>query len=664
MDIRNEIEELRKKIAYHADLYYNQDNPVLDDSEYDALVRRLENMESEYPEWAAAGSVTNRIGGEASSLFSKVSHSVKLESLQNAFTKEEIIAFITRVGKAVSNPLFTVEPKIDGLSVSLDYVNGVFAVGATRGDGSVGENVTGNLKTIKTIPRLIDSGIARLVVRGEVYMPKNAYSKIVEKQLEEGEDAFKNPRNAAAGSLRQKDPAITAQRELDIVVFNVQQSSRPFLSHKESLDYLKELGFAVPKKNKLCSSAEEVFEEIERIERERRLFEYDIDGAVVKLDSLPDREELGSTAKAPRWAIAYKYPPEIGTSLLLDIQVQVGRTGVLTPTAIFEPVLISGSTVSRASLHNEDYINQMDVRLGDTVDIRKAGDIIPEIIKAYNHAPGSKTYEMPKKCPSCSKTVVRLDGEAAVRCINPECPEQLRRNIIHFVSRDAMDIEGLGTATIDQLLSNGYLKSGARDVYTLTRDDLLKLDKIKEKTSANLLRAIELSKNRNLDRLIYALGIRNVGQSAALLLSETYKTLQAVAEANAAEISEIEGIGPVIADSVHNYFKSPEAAKLMEMLIESGVNTRYQSTASSSVFAGMTIVVTGALPGMSREEANKFIIDNGGKAASSVSKKTAYVVAGENAGSKLQRANELGVRVITAEELKELARDASPASEF
>jgi len=659
MDTQNvfeEIEALRKLLEYHADLYYNLDRPEIEDSEYDALVRRLEILETENPKTTDDASITRRIGGSVGTQFTKVAHLIKMESLQNAFSENEIAAFIERVKKTNADPLFIVEPKIDGLSVSLEYTDGLLTVGSTRGDGSVGEDVTANLKTVKSIPHGIPGDIERLIVRGEVFMPKQAYLSIVRQQQEDGEFSFKNPRNAAAGSLRQKDPAVTASRELDVFIFNVQYSSFPFTGHKESLDYLKGMGFPVSPSYRQCSSLEEVCEEIERIQKDRQSFPFDIDGAVVKLDSLQGRIQLGSTSKFPRWAIAYKYPPEIKTSVLRGVEVQVGRTGVLTPTAVVEPVLIAGSTVSRASLHNEDFINQLDVRIGDTVDIHKAGDIIPEILKSYNHLPLSSTYKMPLVCPSCGKSVVRLKDEAAIRCVNPECPEQLRRNIIHFASRDAMDIEGLGPATIDQLIKNEYLRTGAAALYELRQDDLLKLDKIKEKSSSNILKALEISKNRNLDRLIYALGIRNVGQRAAMLLAKRFGTLEALASAKTDEISAVDGVGPIIAESVTRFFENPGSRELLQKLIGCGVNTRYVSTDSSIVFEGMTFVVTGTLSEMTRDEVNKYIVENGGKTSSSVTKKTSYVVSGENPGSKLRKAVELGIPVIGELQLKKLAK--------
>ena len=649
--VQERIENLRKEIAFHADAYYNQDNPTIEDYEYDALVRELEELEQKYPQFQTSSSITQNIGGFASSSFAKVRHSVKLESLSNAFSKEEIAAFMTRIDKSVKKAFYVVEPKVDGLSVNLIYLNGVFTQGATRGDGLEGEDVTENLRTIKDIPKTINTNLERLEVRGEVYMSKDSYLKLVESQTEQGETPAKNPRNAAAGSLRQKDSAITAKRDLSIAIFNVQVSSVPFSSHIESLEYLKSVGFDTISIGNPCFAVEEVFGEIQRINSIRHDYPFDIDGAVVKLDSLPDRIELGSTAKAPRWAIAFKYPPEVKSSILLDIEVKVGRTGVLTPTAVFEPVILSGSTVSRASLHNEDNMNSLGICIGDTIDVHKAADIIPEVLRAYNHKEGSKPFTLPSNCPSCNSVTVRLEGEAARRCINPNCPEQLKRNIVHFASRDAMDIEGLGPATVESLVDIGLLPNGVSSLYLLTREQLLNLDNTKDKSADNLILAIESSKERNLDRLIFALGIRGVGSRAALLLAEHFEDILVLMNSSIEEISEIEGIGPIIAENITTYFRNIDNIKLIEQLKDSGLNTKYISEKKSDSLNGLTIVVTGTLENVSRDDANSYITSHGAKAASSVSKKTSYVVAGENAGSKLSKANELGVPVISWEEL-------------
>jgi len=645
--------ELKELLEKYSRQYYELDNSDIPDARYDQLNNELKAIETEYPQLVTDDSPTQRVGGRASSKFDKVTHQVKMESLQDAFSKEEIEAFVTRVREAVPDAAFVVEPKIDGLSVSLEYENGRLVMGSTRGDGVVGEDITENLLTIRTVPRTVPDAPRQLEVRGEAYMPKASFQEIVEQQQAAGEAPFKNPRNAAAGSLRQKDAEITRSRNLDIFVFNLQRSSAALEKHSESLDMLKSLGFHTVPSYRICRDYPEVMAEIDRIGQARQGLEYDIDGAVVKLDSLADRLTLGSTNKFPRWAIAFKYPPEVKSTKLLDIEVNVGRTGVLTPTAVFEPVLLAGTTVSRAVLHNQDFIDQLDIRIGDTVDVHKAGDIIPEVIRAYNHEEGSVTWKLPGVCPACGNPTERLLGEAALRCVNPECPEQLRRNLIHFASRGCMDIEGLGPATVDQLLAAGFVKSAA-DLYTLTALDILQLEKFKEQSTENLLTSIENSKKQNLDRLLFSLGIRNVGQKAATLLCERYGDIDALMEAKEEDISQIYGIGQVIADSLTAFFATEGARDLIRRLRELGLNMKYISARASSKLSGMTIVVTGTLPSLSRDEANALIENNGGRASGSVSKKTNYVLAGENAGSKLTKARELGVPVITEQQLREM----------
>ena len=653
------IEELKKEIQYHANMYYNEDNPIIEDYEYDALVRQLEELEAEFPQYTNSDSITQTIGGVASSSFTKIVHTVKMESLANAFSKEEIETFMNRVSSVVDEPIYIVEPKVDGLSVNLVYINGVFTLGATRGNGTQGEDVTQNLKTIKDIPPRINTDIEHLEIRGEVYMSKDSYRKLVEEMMETGEIPFKNPRNAAAGSLRQKDPHVTATRELSIAIFNLQVSSKQFSSHIQSLEFLKKAGFNTVEIGKRCSSLDEVYAKIIEIDRNRSSFGYDIDGAVVKLDNLTDRMELGSTAKAPRWAIAFKYPPEVSSSILRQIEIQVGRTGVLTPIAIFDPIILSGTTVSRASLHNEDYIASLDIRIGDTIDVHKAADIIPEVVKAYNHKENSLNYEMPKQCPSCNSLTARLEGEAARRCINPNCKEKIRRSIIHFVSRDAMDIDGLGPQTIDQLISLGMLPNGFLSLYDLKEDDLLSLEKIQEKSSNNLLNAIDNSKQQNLNNLIYALGIRGVGSRAAFLLASHFESLDQLACADIEDIAAVEGIGYIIGQNIFSFFRNENNISLVENLKDRSINTRYITLKESDTFSGMSIVVTGTLNGVSREEANSYISKHGGKPSSGVSKRTTYVVAGENAGSKFRKANELGIPVITWEDLILMTKNES-----
>ncbi|MCL1830836.1 MAG: NAD-dependent DNA ligase LigA [Oscillospiraceae bacterium] len=648
---KQEIEQLRAELDYHANLYYNHDSPVIEDFEYDAMVKRLETLEAKYPQYASIDSITRTVGGTASSAFSKVRHTVKMESLQNAFNEEDITAFIERVERTVDKPSYIVEPKVDGLSVNLVYIDGVFSSGATRGDGEEGEDVTANLKTIKSLPSKINTDISRLEVRGEVYMPKDSYLRLTELQTEAGETPFKNPRNAAAGSLRQKDSAVTATRELSIAIFNLQLSSVAFTTHTESLSYLKSLGFPVLMIANECTTLVEVMSAIADIDNHRHDYEFDIDGAVVKLNSLTDRLELGSTSKYPRWAIAYKYPPEVKSTTLLDIEVFVGRTGVLTPTAVFEPIVLAGTTVSRASLHNQDIMSQLDIRIGDTIDVHKAGDIIPEVLAAYNHRACSSVFMIPEFCVCCGSKTVRLPEEAAVRCVNPYCSEQIRRNIIHFASRDAMDIDGLGPSTIERLIEKNLLPSGALSLYDLTKEQLLTLDSVKDKTSDNLLTAINESKTRNLNFLIFALGIKGVGGRAAILLASHFETLEGLRAASKDEISSIDGIGPVIAENIMLYFSNENNYSLPERLAERTVNLTYISDKQSDRLAGMTIVVTGTIEQVGRDEANSYIASHGGKAASSVSKKTTYVVAGENAGSKLIKANTLNIPVISWQQL-------------
>ena len=646
---KERIEYLQQFLAENARLYYELDAPVLQDEEYDRLLRELEQLEAEFPQYINENSPTQRVGGRISEKFSPVVHAVKMESLADVFSEEEVRDFVLKMQQELREPVFSVEAKIDGLSVSLEYENGRFVRGSTRGDGSVGEDVTENLATIATIPKRIDTSVAQLEVRGEVYMPREQFAALVAKQEADGQTPFKNPRNAAAGSLRQKDASVTKQRGLDIFVFNVQQSSLPLSSHLESLAKLKELGFHVLEGATACTTADEVIAAIQRIGSMRGTLGYDIDGAVIKVDSFAQREELGSTIKVPRWAVAYKYPAEIKSTELLDIEITVGRTGVLTPTAVFKPVELGGTTVSRASLHNQDIINALAIRIGDTVEVRKAGEIIPEIVAAHHTDASAPVYSMPTVCPSCGAQVVRLMDEAALRCVNPECPEQLRRNLIYFASKDAMDIEGLGPATVDQLLDE-KLVSGAADLYSLTKEQLLSLDKFKDKAAQNLLDALEGSKANPLDRVLVALGIRNCGGKAAALISEKFGSMQAIADATREEISSIPGLGDIIADSVCSYFEKQGSRDLIAQLAAAGVNMTYESTKKSELLAGKTIVVTGSLVHFTRDGIQQLIADHGGHAASSVSKKTSFVVAGEKAGSKLDKAKTLGIEVLTEEQ--------------
>lgn len=647
--------ELRDLLNYHSHKYYVEDNPEIGDYEYDMLQRELAAIEKEYPELITPDSPTQRVGGSADGLFEPVTHAVPLESLQDAFSLDEVRAFDARVKDIFPDAEYVVEPKIDGLSVALEYENGVFVRGSTRGDGVVGEDVTANLRTVNSIPLRLKSD-ATIEVRGEVYMPKKVFAALVEEQEQNGEKTFKNPRNAAAGSLRQKNPKITASRNLDIFVFNIQQyAGEGITGHKQSIDFLKTLGFkTIPFYNKF-NNIEDVIAELQRIGEIRSSLPFDIDGAVIKTDSFAQRAEIGSTAKFPRWALAFKYPPEEKETTLVDIEVAVGRTGVLTPTAVFEPVLVAGSTVSRATLHNQDFINEKDIRLGDKVVIRKAGDIIPEVIKVVSHAENSEKYLLPSVCPSCGANVIREEGEAAVRCVNPECPAQLLRNLIHFCSRDAMDIEGMGDAVLEKLVSSGLL-SKASEIYTLKKEDFMTLEGFKDKSSQNLVDAIEKSKQNDLAKLVFALGIRHVGQKAGKILAEHFETMENLMNADLEQLTAIEGFGGIMAQSVVDFFALEQSKREIEALAALGVNMASQKEKIDNRFEGKTFVLTGTLPTYSRNEASEIIEKFGGKTASSVSKKTSYVLAGEEAGSKLVKAQSLGVAIINEDEFNEMIK--------
>lgn len=640
------ILELRRVIEYNNRLYYDQDAPELEDFEYDALNRELKELEAQFPQLITPDSPTQHVGGTPSGKFAKVTHAVKMESLQDAFSYEELRDFDRRVRGEGISPRYVVEVKIDGLSVSLEYENGAFVRGSTRGDGIVGEDVTKNLATIKDIPKKLLNAPEFLEVRGEVYMPHAAFEQLVEEQELNDKQPFKNPRNAAAGSLRQKDSKITASRGLSIFVFNIQQiRGKELHSHQESLDYVKQLGFVVSPRYHSFDNIDDAIAEIEAIGQMRGTLPFDIDGAVIKVDDFAQRGMLGSTNKFPRWAIAFKYPPEEKETELQQIDITVGRTGVLTPTAVFTPVQLAGTTVSRAILHNEDFIRQLDVRIGDRILVRKAGDIIPEVVAVTQHKDGSEPYQMPQVCPSCGAPAVHLEGEAALRCVNPECPAQALRNIIHFASRNAMDIDGLGKAVAAQLVSKGYVHSAA-DLYDLTEEQLMTLDKFKEKSARNLLNAIEASKENNLDKLLFGLGIRNIGEKAAASIAEHFRSMQAVRQAGEEQLSEIDGFGAVMAQSVLAFFAKEGTEDLLGRLERAGVNMEWHGEEKTDKLAGKTIVVTGTLPTLSRAEAEALITKNGGKASGSVSKKTAYVLAGEAAGSKLTKAQQLGIPVI------------------
>lgn len=643
------IAELRAVIEKNNRLYYEQDAPELTDFEYDALTRELKQLEAQFPQLITEDSPTQKIGGAPSAKFEKVQHKVRMESLQDAFSYDELRDFDRRVREAGVSPEYVVEAKIDGLSVSLEYHNGVLYMGSTRGDGDVGENVTENLAVIQDVPKKLDNAPSLLEVRGEVYMPRSAFEKLVEEQELADKVPFKNPRNAAAGSLRQKDSKITATRGLSIFVFNVQQiEGKSFSTHKESLDYLKEMGFPVSPRYSVFHSMEDAIQEIETIGNLRGSLPFDIDGAVIKVNQLSARPALGSTAKFPRWAIAFKYPPEEKETVLRQIDVSVGRTGVLTPTAVFDPVLLAGTTVSRAILHNEDFIRQLDVRIGDTIRVSKAGDIIPEVIAVTKRGENTQPFEMPTRCPSCNEPVTHIEGEAALRCTNPECPAQALRNIIHFASRDAMNIEGMGEAVATQLVEKEYVKNVA-DIYALTQEQLVTLDKFKKRSADKLLTSIENSKQAGLGRLLFALGIRNIGDKAATLLAEHFGTMEKLQQASFEEISEIEGFGQVMVQNLLDFFSKEGTADLLERLKQAGVDMQDHSEPKGNLLQGLTIVVTGTLPTLSRNEAEALIVQNGGKASGSVSKKTSYVLAGEAAGSKLTKAQTLGVPVLDEE---------------
>lgn len=649
-------EELRKELNHHIFRYYVENENDISDFEYDMLMRELVSIEEAYPELLTPDSPTHRVGGQADGQFEKVVHTVKMESLQDAFDISEVEDFNRRVIDTVKNVSYVVEPKIDGLSVSLEYVNGVFTRGSTRGDGNVGEDITANLRTVKSIPLRLKKDVPFIEVRGEVYMPRNVFYKIVEEQEINGEKLFKNPRNAAAGSLRQKDPKITSKRNLDIFVFNIQQiEGKELNSHFESLEYIKELGFkTVPFFTKFDNIGD-VLKEIDRIGSIRYTLPFDIDGAVIKVDDFSQREVLGSTAKVPRWALAWKYPPEEKETTLLDVEINVGRTGVLTPTGIFSPVILAGTTVSRATLNNEDFIKEKDIRIGDTVLIRKAGDIIPEVVSVVAHCKDSVPFEYPKNCPSCGAPVFREEGESAVRCDNPDCPAQLLRVLIHFCSRDAMDIDGLGDAVVETFVNQGLIGK-ISDIYRLDYEKISQLEGMGKKSADNIRNAVEKSKQNDLSRLLFAFGIRHIGQKASKLLTDKFGTLDNIMNASKEEILTIDGFGEVMADSVIEFFSLEQTKQMISKLKEFGLNMESQREIKDNRFEGMTFVLTGTLTNFTRNEAQEIIESYGGKTASSVSKKTTYVLAGEAAGSKLKKANELGVKVISEEEFGEMIK--------
>ena len=658
MDVQKEIEKLRRELEYHSRLYYVEDAPVISDYEFDMLMQRLKALESEHPELITPDSPTQRVGGQALSKFEQVQHQVPLESLTDVFSLDELFAFGERMDALLVEPHgYTVEPKIDGLSMSLEYENGVFVRGATRGDGLVGENVTENLRTVRSLPLRIENAPTRLIVRGEVYMSKAVFRELNAEREARGETLLANPRNAAAGSMRQLDPKVAASRKLDIICFNMQYSSDSiYTSHAQTLDAMKAMGFpVVPYKR-----YEKIGECVQRIEwlgEHRDELAYDMDGAVIKIDSLSQREALGSTAKAPRWAVAFKYPPEKKESRVLDVVVQVGRTGVLTPKVIVKPVRLAGTTVSAATLHNQDNIDRLDLRIGDTVLLQKAGEIIPEVLSVNKakRPDWAVPFVMPDICPECGSPVVRDEDGAALRCTSPECPAQRLRNIAHFASREAMDIEGLGISVCESLINSGLVSSAA-DLYYLEAEKIAQLERMGEKSAANLLAAIENSKSAGLARLLCAFGIRQVGQKAAKVLAAYYKDLDALMAATAEELTLIPDIGGVTAGFITEWFSLPQSMHLIGRLREAGVDFTSHEERRDDRFAGQTFVLTGTLSRYTRDEAGTIIESFGGKTAGSVSKKTSYVLAGENAGSKLTKAESLGIRILTEDEFEDMIR--------
>ena len=651
MDPKQEIKRLTAILEEANYKYYVLDAPTMADFEYDSLLRQLEELEAAYPELASPLSPTKRVGGEALSHFEKVEHAVPLESLQDVFSEEEVLDFDDKLRQTVKDAVYSVEPKVDGLSVALEYIDGVFVRGATRGDGRIGEDVTENLKTIRSIPMRLEGAPHRLIVRGEVFLPRATFEALNAEREKNGQALFANPRNAAAGSLRQLDPAIAAERKLDILIFNLQLAEGvEFMTHGQTLDYLRERKFKVIP-YLLCTDTAQTLDCIRSIGEKRYDYPYDIDGAVVKLNDLSQRVLLGSTAKFPRWACAFKYPPEVKETVLQEIVVQVGRTGVLTPKAVVSPVRLAGTTVTNATLHNQDFISQKDIRIGDTVRIRKAGEIIPEILEVVSskRPEGTIPYSLPEACPVCGAKVERDPEGSAMRCTGAECPAQLVRNISHFVSRNAMDIEGLGEAIVEQLIQKERIHSPA-DIYYLQLDDLKSLWKNGEKAAKNLLAAIKKSKRNDLSRLIFALGIRQVGEKAAKVLAKTFGSLDRLMSASREELTQIRDIGGVTAENIAAWFEAPQGQHMISRLRAAGVNFESTLIQEDSRFAGMTFVLTGALSLFTREEATEKIEACGGKASGSVSKKTTYVVAGENAGSKLKKANELGIPVLSEED--------------
>ncbi len=662
-EAKQRIKDLRKQVEYHAKKYYDDDKPEISDFEYDMLMVELRNLEKEYPEFQSKDSLTQKVGGHVKEGFEKVVHEVPLQSLQDVFSIEEVKDYVEKINEKaeeqnIQDRMYVVETKIDGLSAALEYKNGIFVKGATRGNGLVGEDVTENLKTIKTIPKKLNEDID-IIVRGEVFIGKKDFEKTNKEREENDEELFANARNAAAGSLRQLDSKITSKRPLDIYIFNVQKvEGKEFNSHFEELEYLAGLGFNVNPVRIPCKNMQEIQSAINKIGEDREKLTFGIDGAVVKVDDLKFREILGTTAKTPRWAVAYKYPPETKETKLKDIVCQVGRTGVITPMAILEPVVVAGSKISKTTLHNEDFIKEKDLKIGDIVVIQKAGDVIPEIVRAVKEkrTGKEKDFEMPKVCPVCGAEAVREEGESAIRCTGIECPAKLFRNLVHFVSREAMNIDGLGESIIKQLLDKNLIKNVA-DIYTLKFEDIASLKKNGQKFAQNLVDSINRSKLNDLSRLITAFGIRHVGNKASKILAQRYKKMDNLMNATAEELALIDDIGPIVANSIREFFLQEQTIDLIQRLKQAGVNMEHQEEEIvENRFDGKTFVLTGSLDNYSRTEAANIIEKYGGKVSSSVSKKTDYVLAGQEAGSKLEKAESLGIRILTEDEFEEMIK--------
>ncbi|MBQ8926909.1 MAG: NAD-dependent DNA ligase LigA [Oscillospiraceae bacterium] len=652
-DAEKRVGELRALLEQYNYEYYVKDDPSVDDYTYDMLMHELADLEREFPVLASPDSPTQRVGGKAAGSFSKVPHAVQMQSLQDVFGFEQVGEFVARCRALYPEAQFSVEPKIDGLSVSLEYRDGLFTLGSTRGDGFVGEDVTANLRTVRSIPLRLREALPLVEARGEVYMPRERFLALRAQQEASDAQPFKNPRNAAAGSLRQKDPAVTAQRGLDIFIFNLQQcEGRSFSTHDETLRFLEEMGLRVIPGRCICQSAQEVFDAIARIGDARQDLPYDIDGVVIKLNALDGREQMGATAKTPKWAIAYKFPPEEKETVLREIEVGVGRTGALTPVAVFDTILLAGTSVSRAVLHNQDFITDKDIRIGDTIVVRKAGDIIPEVLCSRSHAPDSVPYKLPERCPVCGAAAVRDEEESVLRCPNISCPAQLHKQLVHFAARDAMNIDGLGPAIVTALL-DAHLVEDAAGLYRLTKEQLLTLEGFQERSAEKLVQAIAASRTMPLDRVIYALGIRNIGQKAAELLCEHFGSFEAIESATREEIAQIDGFGSIMADSLYTALHDPSVQTLLTQLRAAGLTMAYEKKqrTENAFFTGRTVVLTGTLPTLSRSEAKARLEAAGAKVSGSVSGKTDYVVAGESAGSKLTKAQSLGITVLSEEEM-------------